>query len=140
MEDWVVPKNVCMFQFWLNHTANVLSALSTLGRRAYVNFWAGAIARHLLQLPVRKIATVTSISMATYILPEDIISTFKDMRILDHRKKGGADTVINKATVKAWAAANRVNLNGPVDEECFLVKPEEYEEIEGDGDEEQEEG
>jgi hypothetical protein len=67
-------------------------------------------------------------SHATYILPEDIISTLKEIRILDHKKKGGADAVINKATIKAWAAANHVDLNGPVDEDSFLVKPEVVEE------------
>jgi hypothetical protein len=83
--------------------------------------------------------TVKAISEATYIIQEDIIATLQEMDVLERRKKGAATAVINKAQVKIWAATNRVNLAGPVDEGAFVNRPEEEDEMEVDEEEEEEE-
>jgi hypothetical protein len=105
-------------------------ALSELGRRAYTNFWAATIARYILKLPTKKTITVKAISEATYIIPDDIIATLKEMQVLEHRKKGDAEAVINKAQIKHWAATNRVDMASPVDENAFVNRPEEQDEEE----------
>jgi hypothetical protein len=60
------------------------------------------------------------------------------MGVLERRKKGDATAVINKAQIKIWAAANRVNMAGPVDEDAFVNRPEEEDEMEEDEEEEEE--
>lgn len=65
----------------------------------------------------------------TYIIPEDIITTLQDMGVLEHRKKGGANAVINKAKVREWATAHRISMESPVDPEAFnLAESEEMDE------------
>jgi len=59
----------------------------------------------------------------TYIVPEDIIATLQAMDVLEQKKKGGADAVINKARVKAWADTHKVDLKTiPVDPDAFVVR------------------
>lgn len=59
----------------------------------------------------------------TYIVPEDIIATLQTMGVLEQKKKGGADAVINKARVRAWAETNKVDVKTcPVDPDAFVVR------------------
>lgn len=86
--------------------------------------------------PGKKTITVKKISDDTYILPDDIITTLKEMGILEQRKKGNAKTVINKANARAWAQGHRVSLLSPVDMEAFTIREDSV----GDEEEEDEEG
>jgi histone acetyltransferase HTATIP len=59
----------------------------------------------------------------TYIVPDDIIATLQSMNVLEQKKRGGAEVVINKARVRAWAESHKVDLKKwPVDEEAFVVR------------------
>jgi histone acetyltransferase HTATIP len=59
----------------------------------------------------------------TYIVPEDIIATLQTMDVLEQKKKGGADAVINKARVRAWADTHKVDLKAcPVDPDAFVAR------------------
>lgn len=60
-------------------------------------------------------------------MPEDIIATLQAMDVLEHRKRGGAEAVINKASVRQWATDNKVDLASPVDPEGFVERGEEDE-------------
>jgi hypothetical protein len=126
MVDWVVQKSV-RSEHQTNYpkkTADVeCTALSELGRRAYIHFWAGTIARYIASHPAKKTITVKNISDDTFVLPEDIIIALKDMQVLDHRKRGEANAVINKAKIRSWAATNRVSMAGPVDQSAFIERP-----------------
>jgi MOZ/SAS family len=93
--------------------------LSELGRRAYIHFWAGTISRYILAIPSKRTVTIKMISDATYITPEDIITTLREMEVLEHRKKAGAKAFINKIKVKEWAEKHHVELQDPVDREAF---------------------
>jgi histone acetyltransferase HTATIP len=56
-------------------------------------------------------------------VPDDIIATLQAMDVLEHKKKGGAEAVVNKAKVKAWAESHNVDLkNSPVDPEAFVIR------------------
>lgn len=72
----------------------------------------------------------------TYIVPDDIITTLQDMDVLEHKRKGGADAVINKAAVRRWMEGHNVGVEGPVDPEGFIVQAGEQEEEEGEAMEE----
>jgi len=119
--------------------------LSELGRRAYLAYWAGEIVRFVLSRPPKKTITVEGISEQTYVLPEDIIMTLKEMGVTEQRKMGknGMGVVINKARVRVWAEANKVAVTPPVDATAFIFE-EESEEVEEsvgdeDGDDQEEE-
>jgi len=120
--------------------------LSELGRRAYIHFWAGTIARYIVATPAKKAITVKDISDDTYIITDDIITALKEMQILQHQKKGGKKAIINKAGVMAWAEARRVSLESPVDKDAFMIREEsvvddqEEEDVEEDGESAEEEG
>ncbi|KAF2088582.1 hypothetical protein K490DRAFT_55983 [Saccharata proteae CBS 121410] len=107
--------------------------LSELGRKGYTAYWSATIARFVLSAPTKKTVTLRSISEATYILLEDIVATLKEMGVLEHRKKGQAEAVINKTVVRAWAARNGVSMTPPVDSDAFIEwEDEESEEEEGE--------
>lgn len=107
-----------------NQVADLLTiALSDLGRLAYVHYWSATLARAILSCPSKKTLTVLDLREKTYIVPEDIVTTLQAMDVLDHRKRGGAESVINKAKVRAWAEAHHVDLKAfPVDPEAFVLR------------------
>ncbi|KAF2147164.1 uncharacterized protein K452DRAFT_217636 [Aplosporella prunicola CBS 121167] len=98
--------------------------LSELGRRGYVAYWSATIARHILGCPAKKTLTLRDISDATYIMLEDIVATLKEMHVLEHRKKGTADAVVNKAQVRRWVLENNVSMAPPVERRAFQVDME----------------
>ncbi|KAF2739523.1 acyl-CoA N-acyltransferase [Polyplosphaeria fusca] len=109
--------------------------LSDLGRRAYIHYWSTTLARAILGAPSKKTLTVLDLRNETYIVPEDIIATLQAMDVLEHRKRGGADAVINKAKVREWVERNRINLAPVVDPDAF-VQEEADVEVEDDEDDE----
>jgi histone acetyltransferase HTATIP len=99
------------------------AALSDLGRVAYIHYWSQTLARTILTCPSKKIVTVQDLREKTYIVPEDIIATLQTMDVLEQKKKGGADAVINKARVRAWADTHKVDLKAyPVDPDAFVAR------------------
>ncbi|CAN9432344.1 unnamed protein product [Alternaria alternata] len=97
--------------------------LSDLGRIAYIHYWSQTLARTILTCPSKKIVTVQDLREKTYIVPEDIIATLQTMDVLEQKKKGGADAVINKAKVRAWADTHKVDLKAyPVDPDAFVAR------------------
>ena len=98
--------------------------LSELGRRAYVQYWAGTICRHILSVPKSRPMSVQSISEATYIVAEDVMATLKEMGILGRRdgmasKKKGSGLCVDRNAVREYMARHRINVKEPVVEEAF---------------------
>lgn len=112
--------------------------LSELGKRGYQSYWSQAIARAILSAPSKKILTIEDIRDETYIVQEDIIATLQAMQVLENRKRGGAEAVMNKAKVREWMEANRVGLTPPVDVDGFVEAEKQEEEDEEEGGEEEE--
>ncbi|KAF1835032.1 hypothetical protein BDW02DRAFT_568451 [Decorospora gaudefroyi] len=97
--------------------------LSDLGRIAYIHYWSATLTRAILAAPSKQTLTVEHLRDKTYIVPEDILVTLQAMDVLEHKKRGGAEAVINKAKVRAWAEKHGVDLkNGPVDPDAFSVR------------------
>lgn len=117
--------------------ANTSTALSDLGRLAYTHYWSRTLARTILAIPSKRIITIADLRDETYITADDIIVTLQGMDVLEHKKKGGAQAVVNKASVRAWAEKGNVDLREIIDEEAFIREDSESEE--GDEDEEMEE-
>ncbi|KAF2195402.1 hypothetical protein K469DRAFT_543734 [Zopfia rhizophila CBS 207.26] len=102
--------------------------LSELGKCGYQHYWSQTVARTILAASSKKTLSVLDIRNETYIVPEDIIATLQAMDVLEQKKRGGANAVINKAKVKAWVEANKVDLTPPVDVNGFVeVEAEEAE-------------
>lgn len=99
--------------------ANTLAALSELGYRAYVHYWSQTLARVILALPAKKTVTVHDLRDETYISTEDIFATLDAMEILEHKERGGANVVINKAKVRQWVEKHKADLRNPVDPDAF---------------------
>ena len=98
------------------------TALSDLGRIAYEHYWSCTLARSILTCPSKKSLTAVDLQNLTYIVPDDILATLQAMGVLEHRKRGGADAVVNKAKVRIWAEQHSVDLlNVPVDPESFTM-------------------
>lgn len=72
--------------------------------------------------PSKKTLTVNDLGQKTFIVPDDIIPTLQDMDVLEHKKRGGAEAVINKAKVRAWVEKHHMNLASPVDSEAFILR------------------
>lgn len=93
--------------------------LSTLGRKAYVAYWCGEICRYLLQAPSKRSVSIKTISEATWILPEDVVTALKEMDVNEKRKTAAGKLVINKNKVRAWVAAHHMSESSPVDKLAF---------------------
>jgi hypothetical protein len=77
----------------------------------------------------KRIISVQDISDTTYILPEDVMTSLKEMDLLERRvpnKKGPqhSKVLVNKAAVLSWMAKNRVSTVDPVDANAFIKKAE----------------
>lgn len=87
-----------------------------------MHYWSQTLARTILSCPSKKTLTVNDLGQKTFIVPDDIIATLQDMNVLEHKKRGGAEAVINKAKVRAWVQRHGVNLTSPVDSEAFVLR------------------
>lgn len=100
----------------------IVTALSDLGHRAYTHYWSQTLARAIISCSSKKTLTVLDLREKTYITPDDMTATLQAMDVLEQKKRGGAEAVINKAKVRAWAERNKVDLRSPVDPEAFVVR------------------
>lgn len=103
-------------------SADTILALSDLGRLAYVHYWSQTLARTLLSCPSKKTLTVQNLGQKTFIVPDDIIATLQAMDVLEHKKRGGAEAIINKAKVRAWVEKHKVDLKSPIDSDAFVLR------------------
>jgi histone acetyltransferase HTATIP len=44
------------------------------------------------------------------------------MDVIEQKKRGGAEFVINKVKVRAWVEKHKVDLKNPVDEDAFTLR------------------
>lgn len=94
--------------------------LSILGRRGYIVFWCGEVARCVLKGPLKKALTIQDISDETYILQEDVVAALKEMDVLEKRKTATGNAVLNKSRVKDWAEKHGVSEKPLIDVEAFI--------------------
>lgn len=120
--------------------------ISDLGKKGYKRFWAGEIARWILSLdlgdpPGEAMVDVGECSRATWIAPEDCLLVLREMGVAEDAgmgpprveepkvEEGGssaAETVevrrvrISQEAVRAWVAANKINLERACDPGGFV--------------------
>lgn len=79
--------------------------ISELGRKGYKRFWAGEIARWLLELKIPEgqgeddiegekgtLITVEEVSKATWIVPEDCLAVLREMGVVEDAGSGSTET------------------------------------------------
>jgi len=82
-------------------------ALSSLGQRGYLAYWSAAVCRSLLSMSAEHV-TVKDLVNDTWILPEDVIASLKEMKAFEPLKKPSSQAVINRAQIQSWASTNKV--------------------------------
>lgn len=101
--------------------------LSVLGRKGYIGFWCGEVARHLLRAGTKKTITIMELSDETWILQEDIAAALKEMDVVEPRKTASGSVVVNQRKVREWAEGHNVGSEPLVDLEAFVEEEDEDE-------------
>ncbi|KAI9654608.1 MAG: hypothetical protein M1831_005369 [Alyxoria varia] len=110
--------------------------LSESGKRSYEAYWAGAIARYILEREDQESTSVNDMSRATFITPEDIFNTTVRMGLLGRQNKN--TFILSKVAVHDWMNRTRANITSPCAAEAFefsdasASSSEQMEEDEGD--------
>lgn len=128
--------------------------ISDLGKKGYRRFWAGEIARWLLERDEGEIVDVEMCSQATWIAVDDCLAVLRDMDIVEEAGLGpprmvkkkeqveGEEAVepetpvedvprvkVSKNAVRQWVAKNHISLERTCDPsgfiEGFAMKPQE---------------
>lgn len=94
--------------------------LSELGRKGYMRFWEARVARAILELKSKQTLSVGEISEASWVLPEDVVGTLKDMGLLTASKRADGAAVISKARLRESILKKGLDVTPPVSEEGFL--------------------
>lgn len=111
--------------------------LSELGKRGYLRFWSGEIARWLLS-EAKDRTSLEDISKGTWILKEDCLEALRSMGVLDERTdgEGNGEKTIDLKRVREWVESTGTSLLPTVDKDGWLddfycrEKPEENEDEE----------
>ncbi|KAF2211252.1 hypothetical protein CERZMDRAFT_43722 [Cercospora zeae-maydis SCOH1-5] len=108
--------------------------LSADGRKSYVKYWTGAVAREvLLGGHGKKVLSVKDVAEKTWIMPEDVVVALKEMDVYEKRKTASGNIVVSKSKVRAWVEKHRVGLEAIVDVDAFVEdKGSENEEMSDD--------
>ncbi|KAL8816432.1 MAG: hypothetical protein Q9223_004555 [Gallowayella weberi] len=93
--------------------------LSELGRIGYLKFWQARVVSAILAVRNKTTLRVEEIADACCMLPEDVITTLKEMDVLGTKRKNDGSLIISKARVRAWLSVSKVDLTAPVDEAGF---------------------
>lgn len=95
--------------------------LSVQGRKAYLTYWCGEVARAVLQAPGKETMSVRVLSERTWILTEDVVAALREMGVCEGRKTASGSLVVNKSKARAWAERRGASLAPVVDAEAFLL-------------------
>jgi hypothetical protein len=102
--------------------------LSDLGKKGYIRFWSGEIARYLLGVREtdkkkgKGMVSVEQISTATWIAVDDCLVALREIGVCEAagRGKGELPRVrVDKDILREWAKKNRVGLEPVIDGEGF---------------------
>lgn len=99
--------------------------LSALGRKGYVSYWCGEVVRSVLKAPLKKVMTIKDISDDAWVMQEDVVAALKEMDVVEKRKTGSGNIIINKTKVRAWAEKNGMGQRPLIDVEAFVDEVQE---------------
>ena len=85
-----------------------------------MRFWEARIAREILEVEAKGTLSVGKIAEACWLLPEDVVGTLKDMRVLTASKRTDGAAVLGKARLRECILKRGLDLTPPISEEGFL--------------------
>lgn len=85
-----------------------------------MRFWEARVARAILDVKAKRTLSVSEIAEACWVLPEDVVGTLKDMRVLTASKRADGAALISKARLRECILKKGLDLTPPVSEEGFL--------------------
>lgn len=103
--------------------------ISELGKKGYIKFWSGEIARYLLSVKDTEkkkgkgILSLEEISKETWIYVDDCLAALRDMGVAVAAGKGKGEVArvkVDKESVRKWAKENKVGLEPVIDVKGFL--------------------
>ena len=83
--------------------------------------------RYILGVPLKKAVTIKEVSDETYILQDDLVSALKEMDVVEKRKTGSGNVVVNKSKVRAWGERHGVSTKSLIDLDAFVDTEEHLE-------------
>lgn len=108
--------------------------ISPMGMKSYTRYWGTEIARWLLvdyEESTKKFLdskekaksmpriTVRDISKGTWISPDDVLATLRQMDLVKKEGKG-EECVLQLENIEKWLVENKISIERVVDEEGFL--------------------
>lgn len=96
--------------------------LSELGRKGYMRFWEARVANAILEVKAKRTLSVGELAEVCWVLPEDVVGTLKDMRVLTSSKRADGAAVISKAKLREYVLNRGLDPTPPISEEGFQDK------------------
>lgn len=112
------------FSYELSKSQNLISGpekpLSPFGLVGYLRYWSSILTRELLfgELSNKETVSLDEISKITGIRQDDIITTFKHMKVL---VSDDGKIFITKNTLTDWAKMNKINFKPLLKKDCLLI-------------------
>jgi hypothetical protein len=96
------------------------SALSSLGRKAYLAYWSASICRSILSNPSNRSWTVDQIVQQTWIAPEDVVMTLGETAMIEPNKLPDGSVVLVRGKIETWVRAHETAAATPaIDRTAF---------------------
>lgn len=89
--------------------------LSELGKRSYIRYWGGDIARWLLTRKEGGRISLDEVSQETWILKEDCLDALREMGVLEEGKIKKGEVKIELGMVRKWVEKTNSSLLPPLD-------------------------
>ena len=94
--------------------------LSELGSKGYMQFWTARVANTVLGMKNKSTLTVKEVAEMCSMLPEDVMTTLKEMNVVDGKQRGDGSLILSKARIKDFVARSACDLTPPIVEGGFL--------------------
>lgn len=95
------------------------TALSVLGQKAYLLYWARTLSHYILAHPANRSLSIQDICDETYIMRQDIVDTLVHMGIPGNKRIDGTIT-LNKAKLRMWLVNRNLTADPILDPDGWI--------------------
>ena len=120
--DLVVLRNVrsAILSKCLARQSDRVTALSSLGRKAYLAYWSDSICRTILSNPSNRSRTVDQIVQQTWIAPEDVVMILSETAMIMPNKLPDGSVMLVRGKIETWVRAHETAAATPaIDRTAF---------------------
>ena len=83
-----------------------MTALSSLGRKAYLAYWSASICRTILSNPSVRSWDINQIVQDTWIAPEDVVMALGETALIEPNKAADGSVVLVRGKIETWVRAH----------------------------------